>query len=198
MPIHNTRESISGTLTARDFSTDFSRDHFVYAPSQWEMMLHLQHHLTLAGCIHKMIPASAHWCPSLKTNFTADDIMKCVFLDENMFCFFNFTDHWKLFPMGQLTSELVWVMAWQRTHEKPLLKLISCWCVRVNHRILYVLKSSFNSNCYHFAKSIFKCNFMEGNICISNRISLNFVPKRRYNGCNCISMLGLKLIHVCK
>ena len=32
----------------------------------------------------------------------------------------------------------------------------------------------------------------------SNRISLNFVPKQRYNGCNYISVLGLKLMHVCK
>ena len=31
-----------------------SKDHFVYAPNQWEMVLHC-HHLSLAGRMHRMI-----------------------------------------------------------------------------------------------------------------------------------------------
>ena len=53
----------------------FSWDHFMYVPSQWEMMLHsLKRHLPLAGCIHKMIPVQL-----VMWNYIKDKLGKSLF-----------------------------------------------------------------------------------------------------------------------
>ena len=120
-----------------------SRDHSVHALSQWETTLHCNV-VSLTGRMHKMIPAvgannTIHcwnqeaWysvaCfhsfintlrPRQNGRHFADNIFKCIFLNENARISIKFS--LKFVPKGPINKipTLVQIMAWRRSGDKPL------------------------------------------------------------------------------
>ena len=110
-----------------------------------------------------------------------DDIFKCIFLNENVSMSIKI---WlKFVPKGPIKniSALVQIMAWRRPCDKPLsepmmFSLLTHICVTGPQWVNTSLNlSSLRQNCCYFADDIFKCIFMDENLCISIQIPLQFV-----------------------
>ena len=109
----------------------------------------------------------------------ADDILKCIFLNENVWIPIKIS--LKFVPKGPINNipALVEIMAWRRPGDKPLSEPVTVGlpthiCVT---RPQWVNTLRLRQNGLYFTDNIFKCIFLNENILISIKISQKFVPK---------------------
>ena len=105
----------------------------------------------------------------------ADDIFKCIFLNENVRISINIS--LKCVPKGPIDHipALVQIMAWRRP---VMISLPTHICVT---RPQWVNTLRPRQNGRHFADDTFKCIFLNENVITSTKISLKFVPKCSIN-----------------
>ena len=109
----------------------------------------------------------------------ADDTFKYIFLDENVIILAKISQ--KFVPKGPINNipALVQIMAWRRPGAKPLYEPMM---VRLRILICVTRPQWFNTSPPgqfggKIAAGIFKCIFINENICNLIKISLKFVPK---------------------
>ena len=113
----------------------------------------------------------------------ADDIFKCIFLNENVSVAIKIS--LKFVPKGPINNilALVQIMAWRRPGDKPLsepmmVSLPTHICVT---RPQWVNTFRLRQKSHQFSDNIFKLIFWNENLWISFKISLKFVPKGPVN-----------------
>ena len=80
--------------------------------NHWQIRQHFT--VTIPDCIY------SHWWPRQNGRHFADDISKCIFLNENAWISIKIS--LKFIPKGQIDtfSALAQIMAWRRSGDKPL------------------------------------------------------------------------------
>ena len=108
----------------------------------------------------------------------ANDILKCIFLNESTWVLPRTS--LKYVPKVRINTipALVQIMAWHRPGDKPLsepmmVSLLTHICVT---RPQWVSTLRPRQHGHHFPDDIFKCIFLNENVCIAIEISLKFVP----------------------
>ena len=121
--------------------------------------------------------------PRRNRRYNADDIFKCIFLNENVWIPAKIS--LKFVPKGPISNipALVQIMTWRRSGDKlfsepMMVSLLTHICVT---RPQWVNTLRPRQNGRHFADNIFKYIFLNENVWIPIKISLMFVPKGRIN-----------------
>ena len=108
----------------------------------------------------------------------ADDVFKCIFLNENVWIAIKIS--LTFVPKGPINNipALIQIMAWRRPGYKPLsepmmVSLLTHICVTWPQWVNTLRPKQIGR---HFADDIFKHMFLNENVWILFKISLNFVP----------------------
>ena len=117
--------------------------------------------------------------PAQNGHHFGDDIFKCIFLNENVWIPIKIS--LKFVPKGRINNipALVQIMAWRQPGDKPLsepmmVRLATHICVT---RPQWVNTLRPRQNGHHFTDDVFKWIFLNKNVWISFKVSLEFVPK---------------------
>ena len=119
------RRRVDYVLTRKEDKVVRTSHHLVNAPSQWETMLHCNIVSHWLGAYTKLsLHHYGFWFNILKPeqnhSHFSDDILKCIFLNENRYIFIQIS--LKFVPKGLNNSKsgLVQAMAWHRVGDKSL------------------------------------------------------------------------------